>query len=214
MAATADPPKMTEHLLKVLVVGDMGTGKTSIISRYVYDCFSDQYKTTVGVDFSLKVLKWDEETLVRLQLWDIAGQERFGNMTRVYYKEASAAFIVFDITRLGTFTTVKNWKEDIDSKVLGPDGTPIPVVLIANKCDSDVWEKTYCVTKEELDQYVNEYHFVGWRGTSAKVPRGIDDASILLLGQALRQVRQVEDTGDEGGIVIGATTPEKTGGCC
>ena len=91
--------------------------------------------------------------MVRLQLWDIAGQERFGNMTRVYYREAVGAFVVFDVTRVATFEAVQKWKNDIDSKVrtcvhsfflgltawlqvtLPPDDRPIPVVLLANKCD-------------------------------------------------------------------------------
>lgn len=87
----------------------------------------------IGVDFALKVIKYDEATTVRLQLWDIAGeldhsiqffffnfllgQERFGNMTRVYYKEAVGAFVVFDVTRVSTFDAVKKWKMDIDAKV-------------------------------------------------------------------------------------------------
>jgi Ras-related protein Rab-32 len=68
-----------------------------------------------------------------LQLWDIAGQERFGNMTRVYYKEAVGAFVVFDVTRLSTFEAVQMWKSDLDNKVLLPNGKPIPAVLLANK---------------------------------------------------------------------------------
>jgi GTPase SAR1 family protein len=69
-----------------------------------------------------------------LQLWDIAGQERFGNMTRVYYKEAVGAMVVFDVTRVNTFEAVQKWKNDIDAKVtLPPDDRPIPVVLLANK---------------------------------------------------------------------------------
>ena len=66
----------------------------------------------------------------RLQLWDIAGQERFGNMTRVYYKEAVGAFVVFDVTRMETFAAVEKWKNDLDTKVLLPDGRPIPCVLV------------------------------------------------------------------------------------
>eukprot|EP00163_Fabomonas_tropica_P016075 TRINITY_DN289_c0_g1_i2.p1 TRINITY_DN289_c0_g1~~TRINITY_DN289_c0_g1_i2.p1 ORF type:complete len:174 (+),score=40.71 TRINITY_DN289_c0_g1_i2:277-798(+) len=99
-----------EELYKVLVVGDIGAGKTSIIKRYVHNMFSMHYKSTIGVDFALKVIQWDPKTIVRLQLWDIAGQERFGNMTRVYYKEAVGAMVVFDITRQTTFDAVLKWK--------------------------------------------------------------------------------------------------------
>ncbi|TKS93155.1 Ras-related protein [Collichthys lucidus] len=62
-----------ERLLKVLVIGDLGVGKTSIIKRYVHQVFSQHYRATIGVDFALKVLNWDHRTVVRLQLWDIAG---------------------------------------------------------------------------------------------------------------------------------------------
>lgn len=66
----------------------------------------------------------------------ISGQERFGNMTRVYYKEAVGAFIVFDVTRSATFDAVLKWKQDLDSKVQLADGSPIPCVLLANKVSS------------------------------------------------------------------------------
>lgn len=64
-----------EHLYKILVIGDLGVGKTSIIKRYVHQNFSPNYRATIGVDFALKVLTWEQET-VRLQLWDIAGTRR------------------------------------------------------------------------------------------------------------------------------------------
>lgn len=130
-----------EYLYKILVIGELGTGKTSFIRRYVHNFFSQNYRATIGVDFALKVLNWDQKSIIRLQLWDIAGQERFGNMTRVYYKEAAGAFIVFDVTRNATFDAVIKWKQDLDSKVQLPDGSPIPCILLANKVNgmSDVW---------------------------------------------------------------------------
>ncbi|XP_058042375.1 uncharacterized protein LOC131200056 isoform X1 [Ahaetulla prasina] len=67
------PPGQQEHLYKLLVIGDLGVGKTSIIKRYVHHNFSPHYRATIGVDFALKVLSWDSGTVVRLQLWDIAG---------------------------------------------------------------------------------------------------------------------------------------------
>lgn len=67
-----------EHLYKLLVIGDLGVGKTSIIKRYVHQNFSSHYRATIGVDFALKVLHWDPDTVVRLQLWDIAGENPGG----------------------------------------------------------------------------------------------------------------------------------------
>lgn len=66
-----------EHLYKILVIGELGTGKTSIIKRYVHQFFSQHYRATIGVDFALKVLNWDANTIIRLQLWDIAGTVKF-----------------------------------------------------------------------------------------------------------------------------------------
>jgi len=162
-----------ELLYKLLIVGDIGTGKTSIIKRYVHGQFSNHYKSTIGVDFALKVLDWDNKTTVRLQLWDIAGQERFGNMTRVYYKEAVGAFVVFDVTRMSTFEAVKKWKSDMDAKVQIP-GTndPIPVVLLANKIDLVSDRK---VTKEEIQALASRIGVIAIE-TSAKTSTNIQKA--------------------------------------
>ncbi|KAM7330539.1 hypothetical protein ACRRTK_009728 [Alexandromys fortis] len=172
-----------EHLYKLLVIGDLGVGKTSIIKRYVHQNFSSHYRATIGVDFALKVLHWDPETVVRLQLWDIAGQERFGNMTRVYYREAMGAFIVFDVTRPATFEAVAKWKNDLDSKLTLPNGKPVSVVLLANKCDQG---KDVLVNNGlKMDQFCKEHGFVGWFETSAKENINIDEASRCLVKHIL-----------------------------
>uniref|UniRef100_A0A8K9X0H1 Ras-related protein Rab n=1 Tax=Oncorhynchus mykiss TaxID=8022 RepID=A0A8K9X0H1_ONCMY len=155
-----------EHLYKVLVIGDLGVGKTSIIKRYVHQTYSTNYRATIGVDFALKVLNWDSET-VRLQLWDIAGQERFGNMTRVYYREAMGAFIVFDVTRPTTFEAITKWKEDLDSKLMLTNRESIATVLLANKCDQG--REVLTNNGVKMDQFCKDNGFVGWFETSAKV---------------------------------------------
>ncbi|KAG7265843.1 hypothetical protein CRUP_010485 [Coryphaenoides rupestris] len=124
----------TERLLKVIVIGDLGVGKTSIIRRYVDELFAQTYKATVGVDFSLKTVEWDARTVLRLQFWDIAGQERFKRMSRVYYKGSTGALVVFDVSRRGgpTLRAAADWKRDLDCKVLLDNGDPVPAVLLAN----------------------------------------------------------------------------------
>ncbi|KAM4865593.1 ras-related protein Rab-32 [Thomomys bottae] len=181
-AAASAAPETHEHLFKVLVIGELGVGKTSIIKRYVHQLFSQHYRATIGVDFALKVLNWDSRTLVRLQLWDIAGQERFGNMTRVYYKEAVGAFVVFDISRSSTFEAVLKWKSDLDSKVHLPNGNPIPTVLLANKCDQ---KREGGQTLPQMDQFCKDHGFSGWFETSAKDNINIDEATRFLVENIL-----------------------------
>ncbi|XP_012686230.2 ras-related protein Rab-38 [Clupea harengus] len=168
-----------ERLLKVLVIGDLGVGKTSIIKRYVHQIFSQHYRATIGVDFALKVLNWDQQTVVRLQLWDIAGQERYGNMTRVYYREAVGALVVFDMTRFSTFQAVLKWKGDLDAKVALCNGRPVPVVLLGNKCDQQRYG--LCSKLPKLDTFSREQGFVGWYETSAKDDTNIEAAITCLV---------------------------------
>lgn len=96
-----------------------------------------------------------------------AGQERFGNMTRVYYREAMGAFIVFDVTRPSTFEAVTKWKEDLDAKLSLSNGKHVAAVLLANKCDQGRDVLTNNGIK--MEQFCQENGFVGWFETSAKV---------------------------------------------
>ncbi|XP_069704162.1 uncharacterized protein [Periplaneta americana] len=153
-------------LYKILVIGDLGVGKTSIIRRYVVRNFSKEYKATVGVDYSLKVLNENGKPTIRVHLWDIGGEERFRCLTRIYYKHAQGACIVFDVRNGSTFDAVTKWKQDLDCKVTLSDGNPIPCVLLANKCDADLIGKVkYPV---DMDEYCRQLGFIDWIETSAK----------------------------------------------
>ena len=175
--------------------------------------FSIHYKSTIGVDFALKVISWDPNTIVRLQLWDIAGQERFGNMTRVYYKEAVGAMVVYDITRQTTFDAVLKWKHDLDAKVRLP-GTddPIPVVLLANK--SDLAKEGMGKTPAEMDKFISTHGFAGWFDTSAKENVNVDKAASFLVQEIMKNDVQREKA-DPNVIRPGQTKPEtKPNKCC
>ncbi|XP_017793570.1 PREDICTED: ras-related protein Rab-32 isoform X4 [Habropoda laboriosa] len=194
-ASNAGVGEKREHLYKILVIGELGAGKTSIIKRYVHQFFSQHYRATIGVDFALKVLNWDPHTIIRLQLWDIAGQERFGNMTRVYYKEAVGAFIVFDVTRSATLDAVVKWKQDLDSKVQLPDGSPIPCVLLANKCDQQ--KEGLVNTPAKMDEYCKEKNFSGWFETSAKENINIEEAARFLVNKILQNDQLMKGDGSQ-----------------
>jgi len=191
-----------EHLYKILMIGDSGTGKTSIIKRYVDNVYPMNCKSTIGVDFAQKELQWSPDTVVRLQLWDIAGQERFGNMTRVYYKGALGAFVVYDVTRSSTFKGVTKWKHDLDQKVTLPaawGGGSIPVVLLANKCDQ--LRNGHPVKSEaEMAKYCAENGFAKWFTTSAKENQNVDEAAQYLVSQILETEKQHEGQGRGHGL--------------
>lgn len=174
----------TDHLFKVLVIGDVGVGKSSVVLRYVKKSFSDNYKASVGVDFVLKTIEWDPKTIVRLQFWDIAGQDRFRKLSRVYYKEAMGALIVFDITNKPSLKAASEWKQDLDSKVSRDSGGPLPAILLANKCDLlQQWDREKMAPS--LDDFCKDNRFEGWFETSAKDNINIEEAGAFLVKQMM-----------------------------
>eukprot|EP01006_Ploeotia_vitrea_P015179 TRINITY_DN42530_c0_g1_i1.p1 TRINITY_DN42530_c0_g1~~TRINITY_DN42530_c0_g1_i1.p1 ORF type:complete len:212 (+),score=21.80 TRINITY_DN42530_c0_g1_i1:31-666(+) len=208
----------SEYLYKVLVVGEGGTGKTCVIRRYVHNIFQMSTKATIGVDFALKVLNWDKLKNITLQIWDIAGQERYGQMTRVYYQAAVGALVVYDVSRPETFDAVAKWKQDIDTKVFLSDGSHIPCLLLANKCDIPANPPR---TKEFLDQFCQDNGFIGWFETSAKENLNIEKAYKFLVEKILENDRRLEHPPAPGageGRSVGLTNPppptKKKGGCC
>ncbi|KAI4472667.1 hypothetical protein M0802_016595 [Mischocyttarus mexicanus] len=160
-----------ELLFKFLVIGDYGVGK-----------FSSNYKITIGADFVIKTLNWDQNLKISLQLWDIAGHERFGFMTRIYYKYAVAAALVFDISRMATFKSMKRWLCDLREKITLPDGSNIPVVLLANKCDI----QHAAITIEQIVTFCKENNISAWYVTSAKENTNVDDAMSYLVEKVLK----------------------------
>eukprot|EP01129_Flabellula_baltica_P008118 TRINITY_DN3195_c0_g1_i2.p1 TRINITY_DN3195_c0_g1~~TRINITY_DN3195_c0_g1_i2.p1 ORF type:complete len:129 (-),score=26.21 TRINITY_DN3195_c0_g1_i2:322-708(-) len=122
-----------EYRFKVIVIGSLGAGKTSIIRRFVTNQFSYNYKSTIGVDFASKVIDYDRQTRIHLQLWDVAGQERFGSMTHLYYKDAVGVVLVCDATNESSFEALEEWKNDFLTKMARYSEVTTPIVVMANK---------------------------------------------------------------------------------
>ncbi|XP_036363408.1 ras-related protein Rab-7L1, partial [Octopus sinensis] len=154
----------TEILLKVLIIGDPNVGKTSFVQRYINNTFRGTYKWTIGVDFGLKLIQWSPTEAVKLQLWDIAGQERYTSMTRVYYKDAFGCVVMCDITQSQTFKSAALWKKDLDSKCTLSDNSPVPCILLANKDDLPIRS----VSEKDLDAFCKEHNFLAWANISVK----------------------------------------------
>jgi len=107
-------PKLTEEydlMFKILLLGDSGVGKSSLLIRYTKNEFNLDMRSTIGVEFALKFLKIDDFQL-KIQIWDTAGMERYRSITNAYYKGAKGVIIVYDISRRKSFENVDNWIED------------------------------------------------------------------------------------------------------
>ena len=155
-----------QYVLKVCVVGDGAVGKTSLIIRYTEGHFRESYIMTVGTSFAVKELNFGD-TLVRLQLWDLAGQPHFSSVRPVFYRGAAGVILVFDVTRRQTFDNIPGWYDEV-SGVTGA----VPSVLIANKVDLIDQRQ---VTTEEGMAYAQQLGW-GYFETSAKEGAGVTDA--------------------------------------
>ncbi|XP_044066077.1 ras-related protein Rab-7L1-like isoform X1 [Siniperca chuatsi] len=205
---------MTEHLLKILVVGDGNVGKSSFVHRYVHGQFNKTYKMTVGVDFSVKLLHWSDKEKVRLQLWDVAGQERFISMTRIYYKGALGCVVMFDVTSLSSFLNCRHWKQDLDNKAMLHNGDSIPCILLANKCDL----AQRVVSADSIDTFSKANGFVTWMETSAKENKNIGEAMRRLVQEILSVQSSLDplQPGPQDSIhpQLDSEHNSRGGGCC
>mmetsp|Transcript_20172 Transcript_20172/g.60853 ORF Transcript_20172/g.60853 Transcript_20172/m.60853 type:complete len:211 (+) Transcript_20172:255-887(+) len=115
---------------KLVFLGDQSVGKTSIITRFMYDKFDNTYQATIGIDFLSKTMYLEDRT-VRLQLWDTAGQERFRSLIPSYIRDSSVAVVVYDVTNRQSFLNTIRWIEEVRNE----RGSDVIIVLVGNKTD-------------------------------------------------------------------------------
>ena len=159
-------PKVPFEKYKVVFLGDSSVGKTSIITRFMYDTFETSFQSTIGIDFLSKNIKVGGK-LLRLQLWDTAGQERFKSMIPSYIRDSKMSVVVYDVTSEESFRGVEKWVKDVRSE----GGGDVVVVIVGNKIDRDADRE---VTTEEGERRAEELqaHFVE---TSAKTEQNINN---------------------------------------
>ncbi len=118
-----------EHLAK-----NDSVGKTSLMQRYVKSNFSNQYKATIGAEFLSKEIVVDDK-VVTMQIWDTAGQEKYQSVQGVFYRGSDGCVLVYDITNIESFQSLKKWKEEFLNAANVPDPDTFPFVLVGNKSD-------------------------------------------------------------------------------
>ena len=153
------------YLLKYVIIGDSGVGKSNILLQYIKGKFNEDFKATVGVEFGAKNIEINGR-IYRIQIWDTAGQENFRSIARAYYKNSICACIVYDITSRNSFNSVQSWIDDCTKQ------TPrnILLLLIGNKNDlNDKREVQY----EEGEEFAKKKNMI-FLETSAKTGNNID----------------------------------------
>ena len=165
-----------DYLFKSIVVGDGGVGKTALTLRFSKGFFTEDYKMTIGVDFHVKTIKIDTEEegqiLVKLQIWDTGGQERFSSIRPMYYRGALGALLIFDLTSYESFEHLPQWIEEIRANVK----SEVPLLLVGNK--SDLMDLR-TVSLEEIDDFTEKFNLY-YMETSAKTGDGVGDCFYIL----------------------------------
>lgn len=156
-----------DYMFKVLLLGDAGVGKTSLMWRFSDDVFNQTYISTIGIDLKLRTIDVEGKK-VRLQVWDTAGQERFHAISVSYYRTAVGIMLVYDITRRRSFENIAKWLRNIDEHAQ----EDVVKLLIGNKCDM---QQPRDVKREEGEMLADEYD-MSFFETSAKENESIDEA--------------------------------------
>lgn len=184
---------------KVVVLGDSGVGKTSFITRFVNSTFNEATEPTPGASFLSKAITIHDSS-VKFNIWDTAGQERYHALAKVYYRDAHAVILIYDITRQASFLGLKNWMTELRSTA-GPN---VAIAIVGNKEDLVEREQVNVI---EAKQYAEENH-AAFVKTSAKTDHGIQEVFVHLMG-LIKQDRPRKDTS-----TLEPNSRSQKKGCC
>ena len=196
---------------KLVFLGEQSVGKTSLITRFMYDTFDGNYQATIGIDFLSKTMYLDDRT-VRLQLWDTAGQERFHTITSSYYRGAHGIIVVYDVTDEPTFANVKQWLQEIERYAC--EG--VNKLLVGNKADLT---SSKAVDFDAAKQLADELG-IPFLETSAKDATNVEQAFLTMAKQIKdRMGVSAMQNGSAGksSLKVGqgqSVQPTNNGGCC
>ncbi len=167
--------------MKISIIGDFATGKTSLIRRYIDNAFARDYRPTLGSNVFIKKIELNhnnEQYLVSLNLYEVAGQDRWQTVRKTYYSGSQGLIFIGDLSRKRTFHQIRDfWWKDIQEDV--PE--TIPKILLANKCDlqEDIQDT-------EIREIMNDIKAFSYMKTSAKENIGVNKAFIELVTHILK----------------------------
>ncbi|KAL8603687.1 Ras-related protein Rab-18A [Nucella lapillus] len=163
--------------LKILIIGDSGVGKSSLLLRFTDDTFDPEQAATIGVDFKVKTLQV-EGNRAKLAIWDTAGQERFRTLTPSYYRGAQGVILVYDVSSMQSFRKLDAWLTELETFATRHD---MVKMLVGNKIDKEKRE----VSKEEGLKFARKHHML-FIEASAKTKEGVQCAFEELVEQIIQ----------------------------
>lgn len=176
-------------LLKVIILGDSGVGKTSLMNQYVNKKFSSQYKATIGADFLTKEVMVDDK-LVTMQIWDTAGQERFQSLGVAFYRGADCCVLVYDVNNNKSYESLGQWHDEFLVQASPRDPDNFPFVVLGNKIDVD--ESKRMVSQKRAMAFCQAKGNIPYFETSAKEAINVEQAFQTIAKNALQQETDVE----------------------
>jgi len=192
--------KNFDFTIKLLMIGDSSVGKTSILNKYVTNKFTDEFTTTIGIDFHIKRIAVNNK-IVKLQLWDTAGQERFRSVTIGYFRGAQGALVVYDVTNRESFKNIKKWMEDIDKNCYNG----IIIFLVGNKID----EKQNREVSTEEGKELGEKYNINYFECSAKTGENIEELYFNIATIISKKIIEEQNLNKPVPIVIQAEVKKK-----
>jgi len=195
-----------DYLFKLLLIGDSGVGKSSLLLRFADDTYTESYISTIGVDFKIRTVDIEGKT-VKLQIWDTAGQERFRTITSSYYRGAHGIIVVYDVTDDDSFNNVKQWLNEIDRYA----SENVNKLLVGNK--SDLIQKKK-VDFETATAFANEMS-IPFLETSAKTATNVEQAFVTMAQEIKQRVTTQPVSAGASTLKVGGGKPVKQkDGCC
>ncbi|KAJ5076837.1 ras-related protein rab-4a [Anaeramoeba ignava] len=170
----------TSQTFKFIIVGSMGTGKTSLMTRFTENDFYPEIPHTMGVEFATKIVTVMKEP-VKIQIWDTAGQERFRAVTRSYFRGSAGVLLVFDVTRRSTFNQISGWLNDAKT-LTNPNSV---IFLVGNKIDLEDRQ----VSREEAENFALENE-LQYMETSAKTGNNVEETFMETARVVYERVKQ------------------------